>query len=207
MTPNELATELGISPKTLRAWLRETHPRTAEERYGRWELSEEQVRAARTHWGDMRNAGPASTRPVRSTSVGARDTSDESYVIDLCDEILGEAALRQHRFAWLLGDPGRSGQRATLPVDAFYPERGLVIEYRERQHDEPVPFFDRRETVSGVGRGVQRRLYDERREEEIPRQGLHMVIIRPAELHSDSRGRLRRNRTGDLEALRAKLDI
>ncbi|WP_309751901.1 hypothetical protein [Novosphingobium sp.] len=45
-----------------------------------------------------------------------------------------------------------------LPVDAWYPELALVIEYRERQHSEAVKFFDQRETVSGVGRGEQRRI-------------------------------------------------
>jgi hypothetical protein len=36
-----------------------------------------------------------------------RESSDEYYVLDLCDEALGERALRQHRFDWLRGDPGR----------------------------------------------------------------------------------------------------
>jgi hypothetical protein len=29
-----------------------------------------------------------------------RETSDEFYVLDLCDEILAETGLRQHRFDW-----------------------------------------------------------------------------------------------------------
>ena len=56
-----------------------------------------------------------------------RTLSDESYVVDLCDEALGMQALRQHRFDWLRGDarPGRQGGR--LPVDAYYPELQLVV--------------------------------------------------------------------------------
>jgi hypothetical protein len=77
-------------------------------------------------------------------------------VIDLCDEIPGEKASRQHRFPWLVGDKGKDGQTRTHPVDTYYEGQGLVIEYRERQHFEAVPFFDRRNTVSGVGRGEQR---------------------------------------------------
>ncbi|MFG1277879.1 hypothetical protein [Xanthobacter autotrophicus] len=94
--------------------------------------------------------------------MASRSRSDEAYVIDLCDRILGLKAHRQWRFPFLLGDPGRSGRRARLPVDAYYPELGLVMEYHERQHDEPVPFFDRRITAAGIPRGEHRRIYDER---------------------------------------------
>lgn len=30
-------------------------------------------------------------------------------MVDLWDAILGERASRQHRFDWLVGDPGRNG--------------------------------------------------------------------------------------------------
>jgi penicillin-binding protein 1A len=49
MTPQELARELGISPATLRSWLRRRYPRPGGER-GRWYLTDEQVAAARGHW-------------------------------------------------------------------------------------------------------------------------------------------------------------
>jgi hypothetical protein len=84
----------------------------------------------------------------------SRTLSDESYVIDLCDEVLGEAALRQHRFDYLRGDARPGGQGVRLPVDAYYPALELVVEYRERQHTESIPFMDRRMTVSGVDRGT-----------------------------------------------------
>jgi hypothetical protein len=56
-------------------------------------------------------------------------------------------------------------------------------------------------TVSGVHRGLQRALYDKRREELIPAHGLGLVIVRPADLDSDGRGRLRRSADADLESL------
>lgn len=62
-----------------------------------------------------------------------RSDSDESYVIDLCDEVLGELALRQHTFDFLRGDPSEScpsGKK--LPVDAYYPNKNIVVEYREK---------------------------------------------------------------------------
>jgi hypothetical protein len=137
----------------------------------------------------------------------ARADSDEAYVLDLCDAIIGEPASRQHRFDWLVGDPGRNGRSRTLPVDAFYVTRGLVVEYRERQHDEPVAHFDKPNvlTVSGVHRGIQRRIYDERRAIEIPAQGLRLIVVRPSDLAADRRGRLLRIREPDTAALRALL--
>lgn len=137
----------------------------------------------------------------------SRDDSDETYVIDLCDEVLGEKGIRQHRFDWLLGDPGANGRQVRLPVDSYWPGRELVIEYRERQHEEPVPFFDKpdRLTISGVHRGEQRALYDARRDTEIPARGLWFVVIRPADLDADGRGRLHRNRESDLQVVRKLL--
>jgi hypothetical protein len=60
-------------------------------------------------------------------------------------------------------------------------------------------------TLSGVHRGEQRRRYDERREQMIPRHGLRLVVVKPSDLSADKRGRLRRERNRDLEALRALL--
>jgi hypothetical protein len=133
---------------------------------------------------------------------------DEHYVLDLLDELVGVPALRQDRFDWLVGDPGRDGRRAVrLPVDAYWPHLGLVVEYRERQHDEPVAFFDKpdRMTVSGVHRGEQRRRYDTRRDVEVPAHGLRLLVIRPRDLASDRRGRLLRDRDADVGALRRLL--
>jgi transposase-like protein len=50
-TPSQLAKELGISPKTLRAWLRAVYPRSAAQKGTSWLLSLHQVQAARSHFG------------------------------------------------------------------------------------------------------------------------------------------------------------
>lgn len=136
--------------------------------------------------------------------MGKRDDSDEAYVIALCNQVLGEAALLQHKFDWLVGDAGTGERRAKLPVDAYWPGHQLVVEYRERQHDQPTPHFDKPDklTVSGVHRGEQRALYDARRDTTIPAHGLRLVVIRPADLDANGRGRLRRNPEADLPVLR-----
>jgi len=132
-----------------------------------------------------------------------RETSDEVYVLDLCDEILDEVGLRQHRFEWLLGDSGASGRRARLPVDGYWPAANLVVEYRERQHDQPVTHFDKpdRLTISGVHRGMQRARYDALRDKLIPAHGIRLVVITPADLDATPRERLRRSRNADLLAI------
>lgn len=206
MTPTELAAVLQISPKTLRGWLRRAYPRPSSEHGTDWDIPQEAVVAARQRWGD-RDEEEQSPRPVRHSRAQAqpasRSDSDEAYVIDLCDEILREEASRQHTFPWLIGDANDRGQRRRLPVDAYYAAQALVVEYRERQHDEPVAHFDKpdRMTVSGVHRGEQRRLYDARREAEIPAHRLRLVTIKPTDLVSDRRGRLLRRREDDRQIL------
>lgn len=117
--------------------------------------------------------------------------------------MLGEKARRQYRFEWLAGDPGQDGRRRRLPVDGYYPDHRVVVEYQERQHDQPVDHFDKPHipTVSGVHRGEQRRIYDERRRSEIPKHYLRLVVVTPQDLQADGRGRLRRDRERDIRAL------
>jgi hypothetical protein len=211
MRPNDLAARLGISPKTLRAWLRRTYPRADAAHNTGWSLTPDQVQAATTYFGGGRmpssTINPSSLPSAATPARRGRSSSDEAYVIDLCDEILGQRALRQHRFSFLLGDPGRNGNRVALPVDAYYPALDLVVEYRERQHTEKVAFFDKRQTVSGVGRGEQRRLYDERRAQELPKHGIKLAIISCHDLDADGAGRLRRNREHDLPIIKGLLKL
>jgi hypothetical protein len=95
---------------------------------------------------------------------------DEHYILDIVDEVCGVKGSRQHHFDFLRGDTGRP-----LPVDAFYADRMLAVEYHERQHTESVPHMDKRMTVSGVRRGEQRRRYDQRRREVLPAYGVGLL--------------------------------
>ena len=87
---------------------------------------------------------------VNSTSKTNKKANDETYVLDLCDEVRGEKGRRQHHFEFLRGDAGTK-----LPVDIFYPSISLVVEYRETQHTNAVKHFDKPDvmTVSGLHRG------------------------------------------------------
>lgn len=132
---------------------------------------------------------------------------DEKYVIDLCDEVLNIKAQRQHLFDFLLGDEGKDGRRRKLPVDAYYPDLKLVVEYREEQHTQEVKHFDKPEvmTVSGVHRGLQRKLYDERRRKELPKHGIELVEIPFTTFACDRRNRIIRNKENDLKTIKSLL--
>ena len=131
----------------------------------------------------------------------ARSETDEHYVLDLCDEIIGTKCSRQHRFDWLLGDPSpTTGRQVALPVDGYWESENLVVEFAESQHTEPTKFFDKPDvlTVSGVHRGAQRALYDERRQRLIPEHGLRLVTIPVTEFLLKGR-RIVRDRDRDLK--------
>lgn len=130
-----------------------------------------------------------------------RTASDEHYVLGLCDQLLGEQSLRQHRFSFLTGDAGTG-----LPVDAYYPALKLVIEYQERQHTDAVDFWDKKITASGVSRAEQRRVYDQRRKAVLPENGINYLVIGYQELvHKASSKKLLRDIHEDTLVLKGRL--
>jgi hypothetical protein len=133
---------------------------------------------------------------------------DEDYVINICDRLLRLKAQRQSRFDLLRGDPGRNGSVGRrLPVDAYYPELNLVIEYRERQHSEPVTFFDKPErlTCSGCTRGEQRKRYDQLRRDVLKQHGIRLLELDYSQLSCNRQGRLRRDEAVDEAVIRHQL--
>lgn len=141
----------------------------------------------------------------QKSTTGKRKNSDEAYIIDLCDEVLNLKASRQHRFHFLQGDTSpKTGKKVELPVDAYYKKFKLVVEYNERQHTEEVDFFDKKKTVSGVSRGEQRRIYDERRKKVLPEHGIDLVIISYSDFGTSKK--LQRNHDRDLQVVKRKLE-
>ncbi len=194
ITAVEMAAASGVDPKRLRAALRaaslDWHPHN-----GRWEV----VRGSDQHRDIERvmaqlTEGSLRLRSTAKAAQGACKAAirDEHYVLDLCDAVLGLKAVRQHCFPFLTGDPDRRGYRKPLPVDGFYPALGLVVEYHERQHRERVGFFDDKPTVSGVPRGEQRRRYDARRADFLPKHGYMLIVLEVGEFAHDRTKRLLR---------------
>lgn len=130
---------------------------------------------------------------------------DEQYIIDLCDQILGFTALRQHKFDFLRGDENKRKQRRRLPIDAYYPTLRLAIEYRELQHSEPVAIMDRRMTVSGCPRSIQRRIYDERRRTVLPKHHIRLIELDYRQFAHDRKKKLRRDAVADAQTIRSAL--
>lgn len=138
-------------------------------------------------------------------STQKRTDSDEAYVINLCDEVLGKTASRQHKFDYLRGDPGKNRtQGVKLPVDAYYEELKLIIEFRERQHSEEVKHFDKPDviTVSGVHRGEQRKIYDQRRRDELPKHGIKLVEISYDNFKYDRKKKIVRTKAIDIDVIK-----
>jgi very-short-patch-repair endonuclease len=125
----------------------------------------------------------------------------------LCDEVLQIKGLRQHRFDFLLGDANAQGRKAKLPVDIYYPELKLVIEYKEQQHSKPNTHFDKLDlfTVSGVHRGEQRKIYDQRRLEVLPQHGITVIEISYSNFKHDRKDKIVRDYELDLMVVRKLL--
>lgn len=194
ITAVDMALAKGIDPKRFRAALR-TAGLDWQSHNGRWEVMRgsnqhqdmERVLERLCGGGYNLRLATKAARDVARTSV-----RDEHYVLDLCDAFLGLKAVRQHCFPFLTGDPDLRGYRKPLPVDGFFPALNLVVEYHERQHRERVGFFDDKPTVSGVPRGEQRRRYDERRRDLLPKHGYALVVLEVDEFTHDRAKRLLR---------------
>lgn len=135
---------------------------------------------------------------------------DEHYVIRLCSEILNQEkeVKTQYGFDFLRGDVLRNGVLVEnvgrkLPVDVYYKKLNLVIEYWERQHTEQVKFFDGKKTCDGRTRAEQRVIYDQRRKELLPKNGIKLVIIKYSDF--GERKRLCRNPERDMAVIKQKL--
>lgn len=84
-----------------------------------------------------------------------------------------------------------------------------MVEYREIQHSQPIAHFDKpdRPTVSGVHRGEQRKLYDQRRREVLPEHGIRLVELDCSEFARNSSGRLERNAPADRLVISERLEV
>lgn len=128
--------------------------------------------------------------------MGKRADSDKHYVLDLCDEVIGVLGERQATFLWLVGDmSSTTGRARRLPVDGYWPSLGLVVEFQEKQHTVAVPLFDR---------GEQRRLYDQRKAEILPQQGIRLVVIYKSEFTTKA-DKIVRDHEHDIAVVRALL--
>ena len=151
-------------------------------------------------------------RKLENDAIAIRLNSDETYVISLCDEVLSLNADRQKRFDFLLGDLHKNGKTQTmLPVDAFYEELQLVVEYKEIQNYRPLAEVDKnedeeeKESVKTLSREEQRRIYDERRAKVLPENDISMVVISYSDFEYDDKNKIIRDKESDLKTVQKAL--
>jgi len=140
----------------------------------------------------------------KDSALIARAQSDETYVLDLCDTVLGKKSVRQKRFDFLLGDFHKDGKtRTKLPVGAFYKSLNLAIEHNEALTERFVA--SGKKTVSGVSHDEQRKIYNSRRASVLHRNGITCILFKAGDFSCDEKKRIIRNPEADLAVVTAKL--
>ena len=150
----------------------------------------------------------APTISKKQFGLSKRVNSDENYILNLCDELLNDTSSRQHRFPFLLGDFHKDKKsRTKLPVDGYYHDLNLVIEYREKQPTEETPKLDKLavKTISGVSREEQRKKYEKRRREVLLRKKFNLIEINYYAFEYDDDMKIIRNKEKDIEIVKVLL--
>ena len=143
----------------------------------------------------------------KQLAIDKRVNNDENYIINLCNDLLKDTASRQHRFPFLLGDFHRDKKsRTKLPVDAYYQNLNLVLEYRIKQPEE-IASLDKQtsKTISGVSLDEQRKIYNQRRKEVLLRKEINLIEINYYAFEYDSEFNIVRDKEKDTEILKGIL--
>lgn len=167
-----------------------------------------------TYWYLVRKGAEYISKEVstgvskKQIGIEKRESSDEYYILNLCDELFKEKASRQYTFPFLLGDFHKDKKtRTKLPLDAYYHSLNLVIEYREKHHDEEVSDVEKPivKTVSGVSRAEQRKIYDLRRKDVLLRKNINFIEINYYDFKYDSEMLIIRDQEKDKKILKVIL--
>jgi hypothetical protein len=116
MTPEQLAIELGVSAKTMRAWLRLNFPRPAAQKGSNWELAPEQVMAVREWCGSRDCMRPGATTNQRASTAAALASPP-----NIRWDVRFERSFHRHRF------------RGFVPLGEAVADRREFL--RQHEHD------------------------------------------------------------------------
>jgi hypothetical protein len=133
-----------------------------------------------------------------------RENSDEVYLIGLIDELLNKEGSRKHTFSYLLGDLHQDGEtRTELPIDLYYRELKLALEFIEHPASEKEMIAAKQEklTVSGVPRAEQRIIYFERKKSILEKKEIDFIEIPIAAFDVNESFKLKRVQESDLRVL------
>ena len=157
------------------------------------------------HFVPSKETIPERVLSKKEEALKARSQSDESYILDLCDRVIGKKAVRQKRFDFLLGDFHKDGiTRTKLPVAAFYQSLNLVIEHYDI-NDSSIASESAKKTISGVSREEQRKIYNSRRASVLNRNDIKLITISYTDFHCDENKKIVRNEETDLAIVKQKL--
>lgn len=142
------------------------------------------------------------------TSSSMRYKSDETYIIDLCDKVLGQKAYRQKKFAFLMGDLHKDEKTKTkLPVDAYYEDLQLAIEFYIKKDLETESANKKAEknTISGMPRSEQRVRYEQRIAKTLPVHGITLICLSNTDFTCDDNHKIVRNEETDIKIVKKAL--
>ncbi len=123
--------------------------------------------------------------------------SDEYYLVNLCDELLKQKASRKHTFDTLVGNLHKRGKgRTKLPLDAYYEDLKLVLEFFEK--NEATDELDEKEQA----RKAQIKYYDELKKKAILKKKLRLIAINYAVFECNDANKLIRNTENDTLVLK-----
>lgn len=91
-----------------------------------------------------------------------------------------------------------------MPLDGYWVSQQLVVEFKEKQHFEPVAFWDQKITAPGTTRGEQRKIYDERKVGQTAEHGIRPVHVRQ-DAFPMAKGKIDRDPERDLDIVRRLL--
>jgi hypothetical protein len=158
-------------------------------------------RSENIYWYIVRNGKKYSPdqiiSPVTKKEKGILniESSDEFYLVNLCDELFKEKASRKHTFDTLVGKLHKKGKgRTKLPLDAYYENSKLVVE-----------FFEKKETDENAEREAQRKFYDQRKKLVLGKKKIELIEVNYALFECDENDRLVRNKLNDSLVLKGVL--
>ncbi|MFK7749637.1 MAG: hypothetical protein AB8B65_14670 [Kordia sp.] len=123
--------------------------------------------------------------------------SDENYLLNLCDELLDKKASRKHTFDTLVGNLHKRGKgRTKLPLDAYYQELKLVIEFFQKEKN--FEDLDEKEQA----RITQIKYYDELKKEAVLNKKFRYMKINFAQFQCNENDKLIRNTENDIIILK-----
>jgi len=163
-------------------------------------------RAASVYWYFVR-AGKSYTPKELINPISKKEknilkiqNSDEFYLVNLCDDLLEQKASRKHTFNTLVGDQHKRGKgRTKLPLDAYYEDLKLVIEFSVK--NDIAEELDEKEQA----RILQIKRYKELKKKAIVKKDLRLIEINYTSFACDETNKLIRNTEQDKEVLRSLL--